>query len=87
MHYICLLYMMIIHDEILTQITICNDNNKFVEYSHKILQKFTVNDRVMVIIHFERFSPGTVWKFHARCIGSYRVLRMIASITHELNIL
>ena len=51
--------MMIIHDEILTQIAICSDN-KFVEYSHSILQKFAIDDRVMVMIHFEMFSLGTV---------------------------
>ena len=40
----------------------------------------------MVMIHFERFPSGTVRKSNVRCAESYRVLRRIASITHELDI-
>jgi len=40
----------------------------------------------MVTIHFEMLSPGIVRKLHARCKGSYKVLKRIAFITHELNI-
>jgi len=34
------------------QITICNDDNKFVAYPRSILQKFAVNYEVMVTIRF-----------------------------------
>ena len=37
-------------------------------------------------MHFERFPPETVSKLYARRTGSYRLLKRIASITHELDI-
>ena len=52
------------HDQISRQIAICNNNYKVDAYLHIILQKFTVDDEVMVTIHFDRFPPGTVRKLH-----------------------
>jgi len=68
------------------QIAIYNDDYKFDVYPHSILRKFAVDDKVMATIHFVRFPLGTVRKLHSQSTGSYRVLRMIASITHELDI-
>jgi len=79
-------HLLVAHDEISKQIAICNDDYKFVTYPHSILQKFAVDGEVIVTIHFEGFSTGTVRKLHARRTGSYRVLRMITSIIHELDI-
>ena len=47
---------------------------------------FAADDEGMVTIHFERFPPGTARKLHPRRTCSFRVLRMINSIIHELNI-
>lgn len=50
------------------------------------MQEFLVVDKVMVRIHPKRFPPETVKNFHARYIGSYRILREIGSNTYELDI-
>jgi len=70
------------------QIAICNDDCIFAAYSHNICRnlQFAVDDEVVITIHFEWFPPGTVRKLHARRTYFYRVLRKIASITHELDI-
>ena len=80
------LHLSITHDEISRQIANCNNGYKFVAYSHNILQEFVVDNEVVVMIHFQRFPVETVRKLHARRTRSYRVLRRITSITHELNI-
>jgi len=67
-------------------VTICNNDYKLTAYSHNILHEFAVDDEVMITIHFERLPPGTMRKLHVRCTGSYKVLRRIASIIHELDI-
>ena len=74
------------HDEISRKMAICNDDYKCAAYPHSILQEFTVDGKVIVTDHFERFSPGTVRKLHARRTCSYRVLKRITSITYELDI-
>jgi len=56
------------HDETRKQITICNDDYKFVVYPHSILQEFAVKNMVIVMIHSERFFLETVSQLHARCI-------------------
>ena len=78
--------MSITYDEIPRLIAICNDGYKFVVYPHSILQEFAVENEMMVIVYFGRFPPGTVSKLHARRTVSYRVMRRIVVITHELNI-
>jgi len=78
--------LLVAHDEIPEEIAIYNDYYKFIAYSHSILQEFAIDDDVTFTIHFKTFSPKTVRKIHARCTGFYRVLRRIASITHELDI-
>ena len=77
------LHLPVTDDEISRQIAICNGDYKFAAYTYSILQEFAVDDEVMVMVHFERFPPGTVRKLHARHTCSYRVLRMIASISNE----
>ena len=80
------MHLLITHNEILRQIAICKDDYKFDAYPHSILKKFTVDDEVMVMIHFERFHPETVRKLHTRHTNSYKILRRITVITHELDI-
>jgi len=58
---------------------------KFASYSYSILQKFTVDDKVIVTILFGMFPAGTVGKLYARGTYSYRVLRKNTFITHELD--
>ena len=41
------------HDKTHKQITICNDDYKFIAYPPSILQKIAVKNMVMVMIHFE----------------------------------
>jgi len=53
------------HDETHKQITICNDDYKFIVQAYSILQKFAVKTVMMVTIHSERFSLRTVRQFHA----------------------
>ena len=53
---------------------------------NSILQKFAVNDEVIVTVQFELSPPRTMRKLHARYTDSYRVLRRIASIIYELNV-
>ena len=72
------------HDETHKQITICNDNYKFVAYPYSILQEFTVKNVVMIMIHSEKYSLRTVSQSHSRTYPM-RVLRMITSITDELD--
>ena len=73
------------HDKTNKQITVCNDDYKFVEYPHSILQEFVVKNVVMITIHSERFPFGTVRQLHARYTCPIRVLRRITSITEKLN--
>ena len=48
------LYLYVAHiDNITRLIAICNDTNKFAIYPHNILQKFTVDSKVMVLSHPE----------------------------------
>jgi len=48
-----------IHDEIYRQITICNDDYRFVVYPHSSLPEFAVKYVVMILIHSERFPLET----------------------------
>jgi len=59
---------------------------KFVAYQYSILQEFAIKNVVMVIIHSERFSLGTVNQLHGRCICPSKVLRRITFVTDELDI-
>ena len=77
--------MSVAHDKILGHIAIYNDY-KFAAYPYSTLQKFIVDNEVIITIHFEMFPPGTVRKLYTRHIRFYRVLRRIVSITHELDI-
>ena len=77
------LHLPVTHDDNLTrQISICNDNNKFAAYPYSILREFTVNNKVIVMNHYE-----TMRKLHAWCTDSERILKKIASIPYELDIL
>jgi len=80
------LHFPVTHDDIIRQIEICNGDYKFAAYPHSILQEFVIDNEVIGTIHFERFSPETVRKLHARRTCSYKVLRMIASVALELDI-
>ena len=59
------MHLPVTYDEISRHKTICNDDYKLAAYPHSILRVFAVNDKVMVIIHYERFPPGTVRILHA----------------------
>jgi len=78
------LYLLEMHDDICKQITICNDDYKFDVYPYSILQEFTFKNVVIVTIHSERFSLGTVSQFYARRTCPIRVMRRITSITNKL---
>ena len=80
------LHLSFAQDGIPRQVAVCNDDYKFAVCSHSILQKFAVDNEVMVMIHFERFPLGTMRKSNARHTKSYRVPRRIVFMTLELDI-
>lgn len=80
-----LLYLLTVHDKSSRKIAIYNDDYKVVAYPRSILHKFVVAEMVGMI-HFERFSPRTMRKLYARCMGYYRVLRMTTLTTFELDV-
>ena len=49
-------------DNITRPITICNDINKFAAYPYSILQKFTVDNKVMITSHFEAARKLHAWR-------------------------
>lgn len=59
------LYLPVLHDETRIWITICNDNYKFIVFSHSILQEYVVVNEMMVMVCAERFLPRTMRKLHA----------------------
>ena len=74
------LHLPIEHDKTPGHIAICNDDYKFTAFSHSILQELIVNE-VMGMFHSE-----IVVTLHVQCTCSYKVLRMIASITCKLEV-
>ena len=62
-------------------IAICNDTYKFVAYPYSILQKFAVDNKVMVTSHLE-----AVRKLHAWRTDFDRILKRSAFIAYELDI-
>ena len=66
-------------NDITKPIAICNDTHKFALYPYSTLQKFVVDDKVMVTSHSE-----AVRKLHAWRKDFDRALKRIASIAYEL---
>ena len=79
----CICILSVAHDKILGHIAIYNDY-KFAAYPYSTLQKFIVDNEVIITIHFEMFSLGTMRKLYTRQTCFYIILRRIVSITHEL---
>jgi len=67
-------------------ITINNYNYQSTEESHKWLQDLVIGDEVLVRVHLQRLSLGTLKKLHTWRRGPYKVLRRFGSNTYELDI-
>jgi len=67
------------------KITIYNDNYKFAAYPHNILQEFATKNMVIITIHSEKFSLGTVSQLLALRICPFRILKRITFIIDELD--
>ena len=75
------LHLPVTYDDNLTkQIAICNDNYKFAAYAYNILQKFAVDNKVIVLSH------SIVRKLHVWRTDFERILKRITFITYELDI-
>jgi len=68
-----------LHDHNTRQMITNNYNYQHVAESHKQLQEITIGDEVLIRMHPERFSLGTLKKLHNRCKGQYKVLRRFGS--------
>jgi len=66
--------------------TISNCNYQSVAESHKRLQKLTIGDEVLIRVHLEKFTLGTLKKLHTRSRGPYKILKRFDSSTYELDI-
>ena len=76
------LHLHVVHDDDITrQLTNYDENDKFVAYLYSILQKITVNNKVIVTSH-----PEIVRKLHAWSAASDRVLKKSVFVTYELDI-
>lgn len=79
------LYLPTKHDEISTQVVICNGKYKFAAYLYNILHEL-VDNEVIFSVFIERFPLGLVRKLHIQCINFPQVLMRVASITYDLDI-
>jgi len=76
------LHLPVAYDKTPKLIAICNDDYKFAAFSHSILQEFVVVNEVTGMFH-----PEIVGTFHTRRTSTYKIMRRIAFITDQLDIL
>jgi len=75
-----------LHDHNTRQMTINKYNYQSVVESHKQLQKLVIGEDVLIRVHPEGFTMGTLKKLHTRRKGSIKVLRRFDSRAYELDI-
>ena len=69
-------------DDITTHLANCDENYKFAAYTYSILQKFAIDNKVIVRSHSETMRKLHVWR-----TSFDKVMKRSASISYKLDIL